>query len=145
SAHCSSDRSDGYPPPAPLTVSSTKASAAGHGRSQTRFEGYPEEREGADGWGTTVEAAAVIELLDLITAGDVTAEQVRSTLAGASAAVVEKCDIYEFDEHGAFLGYREGKRPPWLASERPFLPSESIPHQRAIGHTYLVSAEAPPW
>ena len=38
SAHCSSVRSDGYPPPAPLKACSTTTPATGHGRSQTRSQ-----------------------------------------------------------------------------------------------------------
>src|SRR5690349_24589318 len=42
---------------------------------------FPKERRWVDGWGTTVELPAVIELLELIKLGSVRAEHVQEELA----------------------------------------------------------------
>lgn len=39
---------------------------------------YPPERRCVDGWGTEVETTAVLELLDLVTDGEITAQEART-------------------------------------------------------------------
>ncbi|MFD3569383.1 MULTISPECIES: hypothetical protein [unclassified Streptomyces] len=54
------------------------------------FAAYPREREEADGWGTQIETAAVIEMFDLIADGRADARDVRRLLAQMSATICEE-------------------------------------------------------
>ncbi|MFC8419473.1 GIY-YIG nuclease family protein [Streptomyces sp. NPDC057236] len=54
-------------------------------------------RRDAPNWGTDIEVPAVIELLDLITAGAITAEQARDKLDRLTAAIKERMDR-EYEE-----------------------------------------------
>lgn len=126
----------------------TTISLNGHQVEGTRWEwggptSCPEDRRGADGWGTTVETAAVIQLMDLVVAGEVTAEQVRTALTDVAEAINEECDVFEFDETGAMIGYKEGKEPSY-PDARP-VRSGTVPPQRLIGHTYLVGIKGSPF
>jgi hypothetical protein len=53
---------------------------------------FPPERRWTDGWGSTIEAPAVIELLDLIAAGTVDATAARRAIAAQAAALDAKYD-----------------------------------------------------
>ncbi|OEJ21861.1 hypothetical protein AR457_39910 [Streptomyces agglomeratus] len=59
---------------------------------------YPKDRRWTNGWGTSIEVPAVIELLELIAAGKTTAVEVKSQLTDAANKVIARCDIYKDDE-----------------------------------------------
>ena len=58
---------------------------------------YPRNREGADGWGTQIETAAVLQLFDMVAAGHVSAAEVRARLHEVSKAIVEEHDRHDDD------------------------------------------------
>lgn len=90
---------------------------------------WSEARRDADGAGTQVETAAVLEMLSLIEAGEVTVGEVRALLGRVAAKISEK-------------GNREGERLDELMS----LPSpRTAPEERNDGRqVYVVSSEAAP-
>ncbi|MFI1161394.1 hypothetical protein [Streptomyces sioyaensis] len=53
---------------------------------------YPPERKGQDGWGTQIEVAAVIEMLDLAIRGAVKPQDIRDRLREATQVLVEQYD-----------------------------------------------------
>lgn len=58
---------------------------------------FPPQRRWTDGWGSSIEVPAVIELLDLIAAGKVNPAAVRTALAEHAEAMDAKYDPYHGD------------------------------------------------
>ncbi|MEU8776501.1 hypothetical protein [Streptomyces sp. NPDC048606] len=73
---------------------------------------YAPERRWVDGWGTEVETPVVIQLLDLVAAGEVSAKDARDALAAAAAKLIRTHDPDEADprEYAAARCYGDCER-----------------------------------